>query len=104
MHDPRAARSRPARNGIADADEAEAIAIRGLTFIASDPVLFPRFLALTGLDPQGLRRAAEERGFLPGVLEFILGHEPTLIAFCEAAELDPARVSSAWQAMAGPRE
>ncbi|WAP68903.1 DUF3572 domain-containing protein [Jiella pelagia] len=87
-----------------DAETAETIAIQGLTFIAADPVLWPRFLAITGIDQSQLRDAARARGFLPGVLDFILAHRPTLDAFCAAQELRQQSVSDARQLLNGPED
>jgi len=87
-----------------DAPAAEAIAVQALAFIAGDEILLKRFLALTGLDPQEMRRAANEPGFLPGVLDFILGHEPTLAAFCDATQIPPSSVPAARRALGGPSE
>ncbi len=83
-------------------DEAEAIAVEGLTFIAADPVLWPRFLALTGIEQSQLRDAARAAGFLPGVLEFILAHEPTLESFCASQDVPPQSVDAARRLLAGP--
>ena len=57
--------------------DAEALAVTALGFVAADPELLPRFLALTGIDGAQVRKAAQEPGFLAGVLDFILAHEPT---------------------------
>lgn len=97
------ARYRPYANAYAqqeksmtrDTSSAESIAINGLAFVASDPELLNRFLSITGIDAAQIRQAASEPGFLVGVLDFILAHEPTLIAFGEAAGIDPASVSKA---------
>jgi hypothetical protein len=74
---------------------AETIAIEALGFVAADPELLPRFLAITGIEAQSIREAAREPGFLAGVLQFILAHEPTLIKFSEASGLAPATVAGA---------
>jgi hypothetical protein len=79
--------------------EAEAVAISALGFVASDPELLPRFLAITGIEAHAIRRAASEPGFLAGVLQFILAHEPTLQAFSEASGIQPAAVASAARAL-----
>ncbi|MGD9912833.1 MAG: DUF3572 domain-containing protein [Rhizobiaceae bacterium] len=63
--------------------DGEAMAITALGFVAADPALLPRFLAITGIEAQQIRQAAREPGFLAGVLDFVLAHEPTLLAFAE---------------------
>jgi len=87
-----------------DKNAAEAIAIAALGFVAADPVLLPRFLAITGIEAGAIRRAAAEPGFLAGVLQFLMAHEPTLAAFCaasgeEAAPIAPADVAAALAAL-----
>ena len=82
-------------------EEAEATAIAALGYVAADPVLLPRFLALTGIEASDIRAAASEPGFLAGVLRFIAAHEPTLLAFSEQAGLDPRTVLRAIQALPG---
>ncbi len=82
-----------------DASQAEALAISALGFVAAGPTLLPRFLALSGIEASQIRQAAGEPGFLAGVLQFILAHEPTLAAFCEATATEPARVSAALRAL-----
>ena len=74
--------------------DAEALAIAGLGFIAADPELLPRFLALTGIEAPSIRAAAREPGFLAGVLNFILAHEPTLDRFADHAGITPAIVAA----------
>ena len=77
----------------------EDIAIRALGFIAADPELLPRFLAITGIEPQAIRQAASEPGFLAGVLQFVLAHEPTLMKFSAESGLQPAAVVRATAAL-----
>lgn len=80
-------------------DAAEALAIEALGFIAADPELMPRFLALTGIEPAAIRQAAAEPGFLAGVLGFVAAHEPTLLAFAGSAGVDPATIEQARSAL-----
>jgi len=82
-------------NKFSTSKDAEAIAIEALGFVASDPELLPRFLAITGIEPQAIREAAREPGFLAGVLQFILAHEPTLLRFSETSDITPAKVAAA---------
>ena len=78
---------------------AEEIAIAALGFIAGDPALLPRFLAITGIEAQAIRHAAREPGFMAGVLQFIVAHEPTLMAFAESAGIAPGAVLAAMRAL-----
>ena len=75
--------------------QAEEIAVRALTFIASNDELLPRFLDLSGIKASEIRAAAATPGFLAGVLQFILAHEPTLMAFSDAMDIPPQRVAAA---------
>jgi len=74
---------------------AAAIAIAGLTRLAGDDDLLTRFCGLTGILPNDIREAAGEPGFLVGVLDFYLSHEPDLLAWAEADDLRPETIVSA---------
>jgi hypothetical protein len=91
----RSATLRRSRSTPLAAAEAEAVAAAALGFIADDAALLPRFLALTGIDPAAIRRAAAEPGFLAGVLCFVVAHEPTLLAFADQSGLKPGRIAAA---------
>jgi hypothetical protein len=80
-------------------EEAESLAIKALGFVAADPELLPRFLAITGIEASSIRMAAREPGFLAGVLHFILAHEPTLLRFAEETGTPPAAVGKALRAL-----
>lgn len=82
-----------------DAETAEAIAVAALGFVAGDPVLLARFLAISGIEAAGIRLAAREPGFLAGVIQFLMAHEPTLDAFCAASGHPPAHVAAALSAL-----
>jgi hypothetical protein len=77
------------------ADEAAEIAISALQFLAGQPALLDRFLRMSGIEAVNIRRAAGEDGFLVGVLEFLLAHEPSLVAFSAHAGIAPERVVTA---------
>jgi hypothetical protein len=70
-------------------DQAAAVALQALAWLAGDSDRLGRFLALTGLGPAGLREKAGEPATLAAVLDHLLGHEADLLAFCASAELDP---------------
>ncbi|RLQ87708.1 DUF3572 domain-containing protein [Notoacmeibacter ruber] len=90
--------------GADEPNEAEAIAIEALGFIAGDSDLLPRFLSLTGITIDRIRTAAAEPGFLGGVLQFILAHEPTLMAFCDQSGISPERVAKAARHLPGGQD
>lgn len=85
----------PRTRDMPDRSSAEAVAIAALAFVADDPKLLPRFLAVTGIDPASIRLAAGEAGFLAGVLDFILEHEPTLMEFADTSSLPPQSIADA---------
>jgi len=71
------------------------IAVSCLNFIALDEDQLHRFIALSGISPHDIRSQAMEPGFLAGVLDFVMGHEPTLIAFAAQAGIKPEDVGRA---------
>ena len=82
----------PKRNAIT-AEVAESLAIQALAFLAEEPERLGRFLAITGVGPEGVRAAAREPGFLAGVLEYLAGDEPLLIEFATQLGVDPADIA-----------
>ncbi len=81
--------------------DSQAIAIQALTYIAADREQMNRFVALSGITLEELRLAAKEPGFLVGVLDFFMGHEPTLMAFAANAGISPEDVAMARHRLAG---
>lgn len=82
-------------------ESAELLAISGLQFIAIDPDLFSRFSGISGIEAHQLRDAAQEPGFLAGVLRFILAHEPTVLAFAQHENINPNDIRKAIAALPG---
>ena len=82
-------------------EEAERIAVAALVHVANDETLMTRFVSVTGVDPADIRSAAGEPGFLAGVLEFLLGHEPDAIAFAHENDLPPEDVGRARVVLVG---
>lgn len=78
------------------------IAIRVLGWLAADPDMLGRFLALTGMEPGQLRHAVDDPGFLGGMLDFLMAHEPSLLAFCEATGTAPEAVMTAGAQFTSP--
>jgi hypothetical protein len=77
------------------------LAIVALGFIARDTDELSRFLALTGIDIASIRVAAEEPGFLEGVLAYISGNERTLLAFAAHAGVAPEAIENARLILSG---
>lgn len=91
---------REGKRPVGSGKDAETIGIDALSFLAGNSELLTRFLDLTGLSIEQLRTEATKPAFFVGLLDFILGHEPTLIDFANAAELDPSEVALARERLA----
>jgi len=84
-------------------ENAEKLAISALAFLASDPERLGRFLAITGIGPEAIRKAAADPGFLAGVLDHVMSDEPLLLAVAEHAEVTPQAIEGAHAALGGHR-
>ena len=81
--------------------EAEAIAVAALGYLAEDVALARRFLDLSGLQAGDLRRAAEDPAFLAGLLDFVVAHEPVLIALAARTGRAVADIEAAQRLLSG---
>lgn len=72
-----------------------------LGFLASDPDLIGRFMALTGLSPNDLRQSLADPAFQAGVLDFALQDESLLLAFAANAGIRPESVMRARSRLPG---
>ncbi len=79
-----------------------ALAVEALVFLSADPGRLERFLAITGLGPHNLRRAAAVPAFLVSVLDYLLADERLLVAFAAESGRSPEDVVRAGQALGGP--
>jgi hypothetical protein len=84
------------------ASDAESTAVAILGWLAGEPELLSRFLALTGVEPGAVRNAVNDPAFLAGIVDFLMGHEPTLMAFSEATGIKPEAVVRAHALLTGP--
>jgi hypothetical protein len=91
----------PGRTDRAARDDAEAIALRAVQFLAEEPDRLQRFLDLTGVPPDSLRARLAEPAFLAGILDHLLGDEPQLLVFAEWAQVPPADIASARRTLGG---
>jgi hypothetical protein len=78
-----------------DRDDAETLALQALGFLAEDPRRLTRFLALTGMEPDGLMAAAETTPVQAAMLDYLLGDESLLLVFAANAGVAPETVASA---------
>ena len=81
-------------------ETAKELSIQGVRYLAGDHEQLARFLSLSGLAPQDIRTLVSERAFHVAVLDFFLGHEPSLIAFAASTGIDPTDVATAKRALA----
>ncbi|RBP00971.1 uncharacterized protein DUF3572 [Roseiarcus fermentans] len=84
------------------AEAGEALAVEGLGFLAADETRLERFLAVTGLGPHNLRRAAADPGFLVSVLDYLASDERLLVAFAETSGRRPEAVMRTLERLRGP--
>jgi hypothetical protein len=78
-------------------EQAEAIGIAGLSYLAAEPERIGRFLAVTGLGPENIRSS-----FLPALLDYLLANEKDLVAFADEMNLDPGSIIAARNRLAPP--
>ena len=67
-------------------DQAEAIALRALEFVIGEPDLQNKFIATSGLTAKAIHDSIQNKEFLGGVLDFLLGQEEELVKFCQKYE------------------
>ncbi len=76
-------------------EEAEAVAINAVGFLAGDPERIERFVALTGLGPAEIPNMLADQAFLSGVLDHLLADETLLFLFCEHTGIAPETPAAA---------
>jgi hypothetical protein len=79
----------------AEETNAETLALGALGWTLSDDARASRFLALTGLTPETLRKKVGDPQFLAASLTFLEAHEPDLTACAEALNVAPAELVEA---------
>jgi hypothetical protein len=77
------------------------IAEQGLIWLAGEPEAMGAFLGASGLAPSDMRARVEDPEFLGFVLDFLLGDEAMLLAFCAEAGVAPADPAQARGALPG---
>lgn len=87
----------------ASSQDSEVIALKALVFLATDAERLDRFLGLTGLTYDVIRRQAADPAFLAGVLDHLLSDQTLLFLFAESEGLAPAQVERARGRLPGSR-
>lgn len=79
-------------------ERAMEIAEQALIWLAGEPEAMGAFLGASGLSPSDLRSRVDDPEFLGFVLDFLLGDEATLLAWCGDTGIapgDPVRARAA---------
>ncbi|WP_020401242.1 DUF3572 domain-containing protein [Kordiimonas gwangyangensis] len=82
-------------------DFAQALALRAAAFIFSEDALRDRYIALSGTGVDDIRARIEDSEFLASLLEFLMAHEPDLLAFAAYADEKPETIAKAWRTLGG---
>jgi hypothetical protein len=85
-YQPKARQPAPPKLGLEDA---QAVALKALTYVAGDDALLSRFVALTGCGLDDIKARLADVAFLAAVLDFLLADEASLLAFAEAEGMAP---------------
>ena len=80
-------------------NDAETLALSALAATLTDERRAQRFLDLSGIDTEELRRRAAEPALLAAVLRVLEAHEPDLIAVAEVIGAKPEDVVRAREAL-----
>ena len=76
-----------------------AVALAALAAMVSDERRAQRFLDLTGIGTDELRRRAGDPQLLAALIAFLEAHEPDLVAVAEQAGVTPAELIEARRAL-----
>ena len=71
------------------AEQAEILALQMVQFLLGDETNAAGFLGATGVSPEDLRQRINELDFLGGVIDYMLGREDLLTAFCLQQAVEP---------------
>lgn len=80
-------------------NDAAALALTALAAMLTDERRAQRFLALSGLSPNGLRASAADPAVLVALLRFLEAHEPDLLAVAAEIGCAPLALVRARQAL-----
>ena len=78
-----------------------ALALAALAMTLSDERRAQRFLTLTGIETDELRRRADEPSLLVALIGFLEAHEPDLLAVCDQIGVEPGALVAARRQIEG---
>ena len=84
--------------------DAEAVALHALTATLGRPVLSQRFLDLTGIGTDELRRSAGDPALLAALIRFLESNEPDLLAVAAEIAIEPAELVAVRRILEGQEE
>ncbi|WP_138468918.1 DUF3572 family protein [Poseidonocella sp. HB161398] len=84
-----------------DLDNASAVALAAVAWIASEEDMLPVFLNASGMPAEGLRTGLEDPHVLAAVLDFLLMDDAWVLAAAAQAGRDPHDFARARQALPG---
>ena len=82
-------------------EQAQAVALQALAFLASQDDPFAAFLAQSGIGAGELRARAQEPEVLAAVMDFVLSNDDFVYGLCDMAGLRPEDVLVARAALPG---
>lgn len=85
-----------------ESPDPETVAITLLGRLAASPDRLGRFMALTGIAPDDLRRSAGEPSFLAAVLDHVASDEALLIELAAESGLAPEAIGAAQARLGDP--
>ena len=81
--------------------DAEEIALRLLTYMASEPDHLSRFMALSGMGPDDIRANAGSSSFQVAMLDHLMSDETLLLTFCGNENINPELIAPARHLLSG---
>lgn len=82
------------RNAVPTIAEVEEAAAKALLFLVCDPERLDAFGVTTGLMPADLQRAAGDLQLQSAIVDYLLEHEPLLLAFASEHGIRPERMGA----------
>ena len=84
----------------AEETSAQTVALQLVGWILSDVARVERMFSITGLDPDSLRASLADAASLGAIMEFVINHEPDLLACADALGVRPATLVAAREKLA----